>query len=155
MRSAMSAGSRNSGGDGRAERVEELVALPVLRTVEILRGDPVDVGGVLDERAARIAQVPEPVRPDGVTTDAPHVAVGVDVDHRLPAADDVVDVVDLERDVVRERDRCGLDRQVVVDLAAAGEGDDARHLVADLEAEHVGEERAASSAGRACRRRRG
>ena len=139
----------------RAEGVEELVTLPVLRAVEVLGGDAVDVGGVLDERAARIAQVPEPVRPDRMTADAPHVAVGVDVDHVLAAAHHVVDVVDLERDVVREGDRRRLDGEVVVDLAAAGEGDDALHLIADLEADHVGEELPASWAGRACRTRRG
>jgi hypothetical protein len=100
------------------------VALPVLRAVEVLCRDAVDVGGVLDERAARVAEIPEPVRPDRVTADAPHVAVGVDVDHVLTAADDVVDVVDLEGDVVWEGNRCGLDRQVVVDLATTGEGDD-------------------------------
>ena len=128
------------GGDRGAERVQELVALPVLRTVEILSGDAIDVGGVLDERPARIAEIPEPVRPDRMTTHTPHVAIGVDVHHLLPAAHDVVDVVDLERDVVREGDRGGLDRDVVMDLAASCEGDDPRHLVADLEAENLREE---------------
>ena len=75
-----------------------------------------------------------------MTPDAPHVAVGIDVDHVLAAAHHVVDVVDLERDVVREGDRRRLDGEVVVDLTAAGEGDDALHLIADLEADHVGEE---------------
>ena len=58
----------------------------------------------------------------------------------LTTAHDVVDVVDLEGDVVGEGHGSRLDRQVVMDLAAACEGDDAGHLVADLEPEHVGEE---------------
>ena len=131
------------------------MALPVLRAVEVLRRDPVDVGGVLDEGAARVTQVPEPVRSDRVTTDAPHVAVGVGVDHRLTTADDVVDVVDLEGDVMRERNRRRLDGQVVMDLTAAGEGDDPGNLIADLEADHVGEERQRRRLIGTCRTRRG
>ena len=92
------------------------MALPFLGPVLVLRGDAVDVRGVLDVGPAGFAQVPEPVRPDGVAADAPHVPVGVGVDHRLAAADHVVDVVDLERDVVRERDRRRLDGEVVVHL---------------------------------------
>ena len=93
------------GGRRRAERVEELVALPVLRAIEVQLGDAVDVGGLLGERATRLAQVPESVRPDHVASDAPHVMVGVGVDHVPTAANHIVDVVDLQCEVVGERQR--------------------------------------------------
>ena len=44
-------GFEELGGRRRAERVEELVALPVLGSIEVLSRDAIDVGGVLDERA--------------------------------------------------------------------------------------------------------
>ena len=119
------------------ERVEELVTAPLLGLVQILRGDAVDVGGVLDERAARVAQVPEPVGTDRMATQAPGVATGIDVDHVLAAPHHVVDRVHLERDVVDERYGGRLNRHVVMYLAAARERHDAGDLVADLESEHV------------------
>ncbi len=141
MRSARSAGSRNSRGGGGPKEYRNSWPLPLLGPVLVLLGDAIDVRGVLDVGPAGLAEVPEPVRSDGVATDAPHLPVGVGIDHRLPATDHVVDVVDLERDVVRVGDGCSLDGQVVVHRTAAREGDDARNLVADLEADHVGEER--------------
>ena len=98
-------GSEELGGRRRPERVEELVALPVLRAIEVQLGDAVDVGGLLGERATRLAQVPESVRPDHVASDAPHVMVGVGVDHVPTAANHIVDVVDLQCEVVGERQR--------------------------------------------------
>ena len=81
------------------------MALPVLRAIEVQLGDAVDVGGLLGERATRLAQVPESVRPDHVASDAPHVMVGVGVDHVPTAANHIVDVVDLQCEVVGERQR--------------------------------------------------
>ena len=98
-------GSEELRGRRRPERVEELVAPPVLRAIEVQLGDAVDVGGLLGERATRLAQVPESVRPDHVASDAPHVMVGVGVDHVPTAANHIVDVVDLQCEVVGERQR--------------------------------------------------
>ena len=79
-----------------------------------------------------------------VTAQAPDVPLGVARQHAGRAPPDFVDVIDLPGGVVQEADRRGQGEQVVVVGGAAQERAGPLDVVADLEAEPVGEERRGS-----------
>lgn len=68
-----------------------------------------------------------------VAAKTPDVALGVGLEHRGRSAPDLVDVIDLPRGVVQERDRCLLNEHVVVVGRTAHERSQTRDGVADLE----------------------
>ena len=76
--------------------------------------DLVHVAEELEHVARRIAQIPEDVRPEIVTTHASNARIGALGHHRPPGQADGVDVVDFYRVMVEVRRGSRLDHEVVM-----------------------------------------
>jgi hypothetical protein len=120
--------------------VETAGSLHRFRLPQLLIDYLVEIGVVLGEVACRIPQVPKEVRPDVVTTQAPHVPLWVSLQHGRHTAAHLIDVIDLPGGVVKEAHRRRLHEDVVTVRRAAQESRDAGHVVAGLETEALGEE---------------
>ena len=105
-------------GYWRSPGVQRLVGGPITSIPLCILRDLIEVCVVLGEVAGRVAEVPEQVAAEEVTAEAPDVAAGVDREQGLSTPTDFVDVVDLPRRVVEERDG-SIDEPDVVMVGAA------------------------------------
>ena len=138
--SSTSSGCTNAFGTGGPQAYSDLSGAQSRASHCGIFGDLIEVGVVLGEVAGRVAEVPEQVAAEEVAAEPPDIAARVDGEQVLRALADLVDIVDLPRRMVEERNGRIDEPDIVMVGAAAEEGDHAGAGVAELEAEHVGEE---------------
>ena len=105
---------------------------------DLVVGDLVHAGEELKHGSGRVEQVPKQVRAQIVPADPHHVGIRALGHDSGACGANGIDVVHLNGVVVEERDRAGLDQQVVTVMLDPHERERAvEHLVGDLEAEAV------------------